>query len=109
MKKFRGLILSRRLAAAALLAAVGGLAGCVLPPDAPTVLASAGGTGPGDAYVVSSVEQEYEVLHLLGLTVQQQSVHVINGQPFDVLTAINPNTQETRDVWFDISRFYGRY
>jgi hypothetical protein len=104
------LIQLRRLAGLALLAAVaGGLSACVLPPDAPTVLASANGTGPDDAYVVSSVEQEYEVLHLLGLQVQRQSLHVINGKPFDVLTVVNPQTQETRDVWFDISRFYGRY
>ena len=99
---------TRHFAAIALLAVVGGLSGCVLPPDAPTVLASANGTGPDDAYVVSSVEQEYEVLRLLGLTVQQQSVHMINGQPFDVLTTINPTTQQTRDVWFDISRFFRR-
>lgn len=98
----------QRLAAVALLAAASSLAGCVLPPDAPTVLASATGTGPDDAYVVSSVEQEYEVLRLLGLTSQAQRVHVINGQPFDVLTAINPQTQAVRDVWFDISRFYRR-
>ncbi len=87
---------------------MGGLTACVLPPDAPTVLASANGTGPDDAYVVSSVAQEYEVVRLLGLTVQQQRVHVINGQPFDVLSTINPETQEMRDVWFDISRFFRR-
>jgi hypothetical protein len=83
-------------------------AACVLPPDAPTVLASAGGTGPDDAYRVSSTAQEGEVLRLLGLQMQRQEVHVINGQPYDVLTAHNPTTGETRDVWFDISRFYGR-
>jgi hypothetical protein len=101
--------LTRHLAALMLLAAgVGGLTACMLPPDAPTVLASANGTGPDDAYVVSSVAQEYEVLRLLGLTVQQQRVHMINGQPYDVLTAINPQTQQSRDVWFDISRFFRR-
>lgn len=106
------MICQRRRPALALLllaAVSGGLAACALPPDAPTVLASANGTGPDDAYLVYSVEQEYEVLRLLGLTAQRQSLHIINGRPFDVMTAINAETQETRDVWFDISRFYGRY
>jgi len=70
------------------------------------VIASANGTGPDDAYVVDSVAQEYEVLRLLGL--QSQSLHVIDGRPFDVLTATDPETKEAREVWFDISRFFGR-
>jgi len=99
----------RRVAVAALLAvATGGLTGCLLPPDAPTVLASATGTGPDDAYVVYSVEQEYEVLRLLGLRRDSQALHMIDGQAFDVLTATDPQTGEARDVWFDISRFFGR-
>ena len=85
-----------------------GLSGCVLPPDAPTVLASASGTGPDDAYVVSSVAQEYEILRMLGLERASQSLHTLNGKPFDVLTATDPETEETREVWFDISRFFGR-
>lgn len=70
------------------------------------MIASANGTGPDDAYVVDSVAQEYEVLRLLGL--QSQSLHVIDGRPFDVLTATDPETKEARQVWFDISRFFGR-
>jgi len=72
------------------------------------VIASANGTGPDDAYVVDSVAQEYEVLRLLGLQSQSQSLHVIDGRPFDVLTATDPETKEAREVWFDISRFFGR-
>ncbi len=94
---------------ALLAAALGSVSACVLPPDAPTVLASASGTGPDDAYVVSSVAQEYEVLRLLGLEMQQQALHQINGKPFDVLTVSDPDTGETRDLWFDISRFFGRF
>ncbi|MCX7676904.1 MAG: DUF4919 domain-containing protein, partial [Alteraurantiacibacter sp.] len=60
------------------------------------------------AYVVYSVMQEYEVLHLLGLEVTRQSLRQIDGRTFDVLTTRNPQTNEARDVWFDISRFYGR-
>jgi len=99
-----------RLAGFALLAAVaaGGLSACVLPPDAPTILASAGGTGPDDAYVVASEAQEQEILRLLGLNMQSRRLHVIDGKPFDVLTTVNPETGEARDVWFDISRFFRR-
>ncbi len=100
---------TRRVIGAAFLAvAAQGIASCALPPDAPTVLASANGTGPDDAYVVSSVAQEYEILRLLGLRSDSQRLHVIDGRPFDVLTATDPETQEARDVWFDISRFSGR-
>ena len=102
MQRGRGLAL---LLAGALLPA---LAGCVLPPDAPTVLASAGGTGPDDAYVVYSAEQEREVLRLLGGEVQGQRLHVIDGRPFDVITLRDPQNGETRDVWFDIARFFRR-
>lgn len=99
----------RRIIGAAMLAAAAwGISSCALPPDAPTVIASANGTGPDDAYVVDSVAQEYEVLRLLGLQSQSQSLHVIDGRPFDVLTATDPETKEAREVWFDISRFFGR-
>lgn len=91
-----------------MLGAVAGLSACMLPPDAPMVIASANGTGPDDAYVVSSVAQEYEVLRLLGLESQGQSLRVIDGHPYDVIDAIDLQTQETREVWFDISRFFGR-
>lgn len=85
-----------------------GFTACALPPDAPTVIASAGGTGPDDAYPVYSVEQENEVLRLLGLRKQRQELRVLDGRPFDLITAQDIQTQETRDVWFDISRFFGR-
>ncbi|MXO71333.1 DUF4919 domain-containing protein [Alteraurantiacibacter buctensis] len=92
----------------AVLALCAGTAACVLPPDTPTVIASAAGTSAQDAYRVSSVAQEYEVLRVLGLEARSQALHVINGQPYDVITAFNPRTGETRDVWFDIARFYNR-
>jgi len=93
---------------ALLAVATGGLSACLLPPDAPTVLASATGTGPDDAYVVYSAEQEHEVLRLLGLRVERRAVHMIDGRTFDVFTTTKPETGEARDVWFDISRFFGR-
>ena len=98
-----------RALALALLCLLPALGACALPPDAPTVLASASGTGPDDAYVVYSVAQEYEVLRLLGLQSRSQALHQINGHPYDVITAVNPQTGEEREVWFDISRFFGRF
>ncbi len=67
-----------------------GTSACVLPPDTPTVIASANGTSAQDAYRVSSLAQEYEVLRVLGLESRGQALHVINGQPYDVITAFNP-------------------
>ena len=72
------------------------------------VLASAQGTGADDAYVVSSAAQEYEILRLRGLRMESQSLHVIDGRAFDVLSVRDPATGEVRDVWFDISRFFRR-
>lgn len=100
--------LRRQLAALALLGVLAGLPACTLPPDAPTLIASATGTGPDDAYRVVSVAQEYEVLRLLGLQARGQALHVLNGQPYDVIQGFNPATGETREVWFDIARFYNR-
>lgn len=98
----RGLAL---LVAGAMLPA---LSGCLLPPDPPTIVASAGGTGPDDAYVVYSREQEDEVLRLLGLMVEGRELHLVNGTPYDMLATRHPATGEARDVWFDISRFFRR-
>ncbi len=99
----------RGLGAAVLaIAALPALSGCVLPPDTPSVLASASGTGPGDAYAVSSEAQEHEILTLLGLELQIKEVHQIDGRAYDVLIAKDLQTQETREVWFDISRFFLR-
>ena len=94
--------------ALAVLVATMPLSACVTPPDAATVVASAGGTGADDAYVVSSVAQEYEILRLLGLTMERKALHVIDGRAFDVLSVRDPATGAMRDVWFDISRFFRR-
>jgi len=93
----------------ALLVALAPLAtACVTPPHAATVFASATGTGADDAYVVSNEAQEYEILRLLGLTLDSQELHVINGRAFHVMSVRNPATGATRDVWFDISRHFRR-
>jgi hypothetical protein len=102
MKKGRGLAL---LLAGAMLPA---LAGCLLPPDAPTVLASAGGTGPDDAWFVYSPDQQQEVLRLLGVEVRGRSIHMIDGTTYEVMTVEDVRSGERRVVWFNISRFFRR-
>ncbi len=101
-------ILLRAAALALIAAPLAALSACQTPPDAASVLASANGTGPEDAYVVSSIEQEYEIIRMLGLEMRGQALHMIDGTAYDVFDAVDPATQEAREVWFDISRFYGR-
>ena len=93
----------------ALLVALAPLAtACVTPPDSPTVLASARGTGAGDAYVISSEAQKREILHLLGAELQSQARRVIDGRAFDVLTVRDTASGATRELWFNISRYFRR-
>lgn len=98
----------RLVVAALVLALCVGTAACTMPPDTPTILASAGGTGPGDAYRIGSWAQQRDVLAVLGLGPRSQTVRVIDGQPYSVVVAADGVTGETRNVWFDIARFYGR-
>jgi len=95
-------MVGRGRAAAALLALAPLMPGCATASDPASILASAGGTGPEDAYVVTSVAQEYEILRLLGLQPGTQALNVVDGRAFDVLTASAPGG-EPREVWFDIS------
>lgn len=90
------------------LAASSMVAGCVPPPTLQSVMAAARGTSADDAFVVGSVEQEYKIVQALGLERGSQALHQINGKAYDVLTVRDPETGKTRDVWFDVSRFYGR-
>jgi hypothetical protein len=96
------------LAAFALLGVLAGVPACTLPPDAPTVIASATGTGPDDAYRVVSATQQADVLRLLGLEQRSRVLRVIDGRPFDVLTVYDPATANEREVWFDIARYFRR-
>jgi hypothetical protein len=70
------------------------------------ILASAGGTGPDDAYKVSSVEQEYRIAAALGLEVGRQSLNIDGKRQFDKLVCTDKKTGETRELWFDVTSFY---
>jgi hypothetical protein len=68
------------------------------------------GSSPATAIIVGSVGEEYEWMqrHCPGFRPGLQSLQQIEGKPYDVLTWQNDRGEE-RTVYFDISRFYGRF
>jgi hypothetical protein len=68
------------------------------------------GSSASEAVVVNSIQEEYAWMlrHCPGFTPQMQSLQEIDGQPYDVHTLRNARG-EVRTVYFDISRFYGKY
>lgn len=71
------------------------------------IMARGDGRTPETAYKISGVEDEYQVMALLGLEVSSQSL-VVLGKPYDVLKATDAEGR-TRKIWFDVSKFYGRF
>jgi hypothetical protein len=73
---------------------------------------SAGGDGSSapQAIVVGSVGEEYAWVqrHCPGFAPQMQSLQHIDGKPYDVLHLKNDRGDE-RTVYFDISKFFGKY
>lgn len=72
----------------------------------------AGGDGSSAvrAVVVGSVAEEYAWVqrHCPGFQLRMQSLQEIGGRPYDVLTLGNAKGDE-RTVYFDISRFFGKF
>ena len=68
------------------------------------------GSSPQRAIVVKSVGDEYQWMqrHCPGFAPGTQSLQEIDGKPYDVLTWHNDRGEE-RTVYFDISRFYGKF
>jgi hypothetical protein len=68
------------------------------------------GSSPSQAVVVGSVGEEYAWVqrHCPGFAFRTQSLREIDGKPYDVLTLGNAAGEE-RTVYFDISRFYGKF
>jgi hypothetical protein len=79
------------------------------PDDATTVNGSQDGSSPGRAVAVGNIGEEYEWMrrHCAGLKPVQQSLCDIDGKPYDVHTLRDANGAE-REVYFDISSFYGK-
>ena len=72
------------------------------------ILSRGDGISQQTAYKVKSVREEYQVVAALGLEPGSQSL-VVNNKPYDVIEATDPRTGAKRDVWFDISSFYGAF
>ena len=92
-----------------LLAVLGGQAAATAPFPAPQATAAAPIAGADEtrAIKVRSVAAEYVWLREHGLRATEQSLVIRGRRAFDVLKATDVNGVE-RDVWFDISSFYGR-
>jgi hypothetical protein len=68
------------------------------------------GSSAAQAVVVGSVGEEYAWVqrNCPGFKMEMQSVHQIDGKPYDVLHITNEQG-EKRTVYFDISSFYGKF
>jgi hypothetical protein len=88
-------------------------AGPAAPKHIAKELASGDGKSKATAFVIyessegAGVGKEYEVLRFLGLIPQSQAL-VNDGKPYDLMTAADPKTGQKTEVWFDISRFFGK-
>ena len=70
---------------------------------AASILSSGAGTADS-AYVVISVEEEYDLLASLGYSSGEQAVTVCHSSPCDLLYAMRNGSSERRQFFFDISR-----
>ncbi|CAN5585230.1 hypothetical protein BH11PLA2_BH11PLA2_35020 [soil metagenome] len=71
---------------------------------------SGDGSSAAQAVVVGSVGEEYAWIqrNCPGFQPQMQALQEIDGKPYDVHTLRNAAGEE-RTVYFDISRFYGKF
>ena len=68
------------------------------------------GLSPEKAVVVNSVGAEYEWIqrNCPGFRLVMQALQEVEGAPYDVLTLRNARGEE-KTVYFDISRFFGKF
>ncbi|MFM5884825.1 MAG: hypothetical protein ACKOQ3_05785 [Novosphingobium sp.] len=84
------------------------------PKEIARELASGDGKTSGTAYVIrandegSGVAKEYAILKFFGLVQGKQSLIMKDGKTYDTIEATDPKTGETRTIWFDISKFFGK-
>ena len=79
-----------------------------VPQHIAKILSRADGHSKEMAYKVSSVQEEYQIMRALGLTIRLQAL-VEDKKPYDLFKAVDPATGAERDVWFDISSFYPEF
>jgi hypothetical protein len=72
-----------------------------------SILASGEGLTPESPYVVISTAEEYAMLRLSGLQSRGQALTTCGRAACDQLTVEDPETGETFEVYFDVSRPMG--
>jgi Domain of unknown function (DUF4919) len=65
---------------------------------------SADAKSPETAFEIKNVHEEYVVLRLAGLMPSKQSLTYINSHPYDILEAVDPNSNEQFKFYFDLSK-----
>ncbi len=90
-------------------------------PEPPAAIARELKSGDGKtmqtAYVVfektegRGIRKQYQILQYLGLERVMQSLVFDDktGKPYDLMRVRDSRTGEERDVWFDISGYFGKF
>lgn len=73
-----------------------------------SIIRSGDGKSPETAMTVIDIEEEYNVLDVLGFEKESQTLIEKDGKRFDLISAKNPETGETRDFYFNIDLFYDK-
>jgi Domain of unknown function (DUF4919) len=68
---------------------------------------SGDGKGTDKAFVVISTDEEYALLNILGLRPTSQALLNKGGHSYDMLTAVDPKTNEKQDIYFNIDKPFG--
>jgi len=74
-----------------------------------SIMDSGDGKSPATAYVVISVHEEYIVLQVLGLRPSKQSVLHQDGHSYDFLQAVDPKSDATVKLYFNVDIPFKHY
>lgn len=74
-----------------------------------SILDSGDGQSLQTAYVVISTHEEYVLLNLRGLRPNKQNLVMDHGHSYDVLEAIDPDTQKTVTLYFNVDIPFKHY
>jgi hypothetical protein len=67
-----------------------------------SILASGDGKTAATALHVIAVSEEYALLRVMGLRMKAQGINHIDGHAYDVLTVVDPTTNEEYRIFFNI-------
>lgn len=70
------------------------------------IFATGDGQSARTAFRILSIHEEYVIASVLDLKVEGQSLRTKGGY-YDVMQVTDPRTGERRELWFDISAFFG--